>query len=194
MDRAADVSSKAERNGVWHTGGGAGTARIKGFQLWVALPPHLENGPNASQYLSAESVPVDGPARAVLGRRGSAQSPAAAPPTMNYLAVTLKADERWTYRPPTEHTVAWIALLDGALQMPEKLAAGELAVFESSSAALEFVAASDTRFVLGSAVKHPHELVMGHYSVHTSAAALASGEAEIRRIGMALRANGTLRR
>ena len=25
--------------GVWHTGGAVGTARAKGFQLWVALPP-----------------------------------------------------------------------------------------------------------------------------------------------------------
>ena len=42
----------------------------------------------------------------------------------------------------------------------------------------------DTAFVLGSAVKHPHDLVLGHYSVHTSQAALAEGEAEIRRIGL----------
>jgi hypothetical protein len=40
---------------------------------------------------------------------------------------------------------------------------------------------------LGSAEKHPHELVMGHYSVHTSKAALDQGEAEIRRIGARLR-------
>jgi hypothetical protein len=32
-------------------------------------------------------------------------------------------------------------------------------------------------------VKHPHDLVLGYYSVHTSAKALAAGEAEIRRIG-----------
>ena len=25
-------------SGVWHTGGVAGTERIKGFQLWVAMP------------------------------------------------------------------------------------------------------------------------------------------------------------
>jgi hypothetical protein len=41
-------------------------------------------------------------------------------------------------------------------------------------------------------VKHPHELVMGYYSVHTSEAALAQGEAEIRRIGARLRQEGRL--
>src|SRR5580698_9845077 len=40
--------------GVWHTGGAVGAERIKGYQLWVALPADLENGPAQSQYLGAE--------------------------------------------------------------------------------------------------------------------------------------------
>jgi hypothetical protein len=31
--------------------------------------------------------------------------------------------------------------------------------------AVLFVAAEDTEFVFGSAVKHPHDLRLGHYSV-----------------------------
>src|ERR1700685_3069794 len=31
-------------SGVWHTGGMSGTARTKGFQLWVAMPPALGLG------------------------------------------------------------------------------------------------------------------------------------------------------
>jgi len=46
--------------------------------------------------------------------------------------------------------------------------------------------------VLGSAIKHPHELVMGYYSVHTTPAALAQGEAEIKRIGARLKQEGRL--
>ena len=53
-------------------------------------------------------------------------------------------------------------------------------------------ARGDTSFVLGSAVKHPHELVTGYYSVHTSEATLAQGEAEIQRIGSRLRREGRL--
>src|SRR5436309_4809331 len=36
--------------------------------------------------------------------------------------------------------------------------------------------------IIGSASKHPHDLVLGNYSVHTSEAALGQGESEIRRI------------
>jgi hypothetical protein len=49
-----------------------------------------------------------------------------------------------------------------------------------------------TSFVFGSAIKHPHPLVLGNYSVHTSAETLRRGEAEIRRIGQRLRADGRI--
>ena len=67
---------------------------------------------------------------------------------------------------------------------------GELAVFEESNGALEFEALEDTGFVVGSAVKHPHDLVLGTYSVHTSKQALDKGEAKIAEIGKRLEAEG----
>ena len=63
----------------------------------------------------------------------------------------------------------------------------------SISDAAQRVLGNDHGFVLGSAIKHPHDLVLGHYSVHTSAAALEHGEAEIQRIGQRLRAGGKLK-
>jgi len=80
------------------------------------------------------------------------------------------------------------------LRTPTPIPGGEIAVFDPSEEAIDFVAQGDTDFVLGSVAKHPHDLVLGNYSVHTSAEALRQGEAEIRRIGQRLRANGTLRR
>jgi hypothetical protein len=88
--------------------------------------------------------------------------------------------------------VAWVAVDAGQLTAGGSVSAGELAVFEESGQAIDFVAQGDTSFVLGSAVKHPHDLVTGYYSVHTSKAALAQGEAEIRRIGTSLRQAGKL--
>lgn len=184
-------------NGVWHDGAPApGTKRVQGFQLWVALPAAEENAPAQSIYLAPSQVPTEGPARVLLGRYGAAQSLIPAPAPMNYLAVQLKDGEHWRYTPPAGHTVGWVAVSAGRLGAGtggEPIGTGELAVFEESGAAIDFVARGDTSFVLGSAVKHPHELVMGHYSVHTSKAALDQGEAEIRRIGAQLREQGRLR-
>jgi redox-sensitive bicupin YhaK (pirin superfamily) len=194
--RAGGVEWMRAGNGVWHDGAPApGTKRVQGFQLWVALPAAEENAPAQSIYLAPSQVPKEGPARVLLGRYGAAQSPIPAPAPMNYLAVQLKDGEHWRYTPPAGHTVGWVAVSAGRLGTGtggEPIGTGELAVFEESGAAIDFVARGDTSFVLGSAVKHPHELVMGHYSVHTSKAALDQGDAEIRRIGARLRQEGRL--
>jgi hypothetical protein len=78
------------------------------------------------------------------------------------------------------------------LRSPEPIGEGQLAVFEESGVPIELEADGDASFVLGSAIKHPHPLVLGYYSVHTSKATLAQGEAEINRIGQRLRAAGRL--
>lgn len=175
-------------NGVWHTGQ-AEPGYSKVFQLWVALPPELENGPSASQYLMPGEVAASGPVRVVLGTYDGMTSPIAAPP-MTYLEVKLEDGERWTYRPARGHTVAWVAVSDGLLHASAAIRSGELAIFEPSEQPIDFVAEGATRFVIGSAPEHRHELVLGSYSVHTSEAALTKGEAEIRRIGAQMRAEG----
>src|SRR5260221_8743188 len=136
----------------------------------------------------------EGPARVILGRYGRASSVIRAPEGMNYLHVRLKDGERWRYTPPAGHTVAWLAVDTGGLRAVSQIDAGELAVFEESNDAIDLQAHGDTSFVLGSAVKHPHPLVLGYYSVHTTAAALGQGEAEIRRIGQRLHTEGRLSR
>jgi redox-sensitive bicupin YhaK (pirin superfamily) len=165
--------------GVWHGGGAGERGRTRGFQLWIALPPVLELGPSESVYLAPEFVPNDGPARVLLGNYGTATSSIKAPSTMNYLAVRLKAGERWIYQPPAGHTVLWIAVGMGSVLVPDELQQGELVAFSPSSAAIEFEAQSDAEFVLGSAVPHDYDLVLGSHSVHTSAEALREAEARI---------------
>jgi redox-sensitive bicupin YhaK (pirin superfamily) len=178
--------------GVWHDGRARGDGPVRGFQLWVALPPEIELGEPRSQYLSVSEVPRIGPARVVLGRYGNAESPVAAPPGINYLFVRLAAGERWEYTPPAGHEVAWVCVQRGALRIADESIADELAVFDESEDVLAFTADEDTEFVLGSAIPHPHDLVLGYYSVHTSSETLRAGEARIREIGVQLRRSGRI--
>ena len=179
-------------DGVWHDARPVGGSAIRGFQLWVALPPAQENAPAHSVYLAPSEIPREGPALVLLGQYGAARSSVAAPAGMNYLAVQLKDKERWRYTPPAGHDVAWLAVNSGSLDADANITAGEMAIFQDSAATIDIVARGATSFVLGSAVKHPHDLVMGHYSVHTSEAALEQGESEIRRIGAQLKQQGRL--
>lgn len=190
--RAGGVEWMCSGNGVWHQGGPANDSPLRGFQLWVALPPSQENAPAHSLYLAPNQVPQEGPASVLLGRYGATQSPIPSPSDMNYLAVRLSNGERWRYTPPAGHTVAWVTVNAGQLDVDGPIYTGELALFEESSQAINFVAQGDTSFVLGSAVKHTNNLVLGSYSVHTNRAALVQGEAEIQRIGARLRHEGRL--
>ena len=183
--------------GVWHGKElSAGTSpRAQGFQLWVALPPELENGPSESQYVEASQMRRAGPAHVIVGAYQGIESPVRAPEGINYLLLTLKAGETWTYQPPPGHSAAWLAIAEGALDAGDRISAGDMAVFDSSEAPIRLTALgkTETVFVLGSAKPHPHDLHLGYYSVHTAAEALARGERRIGELGQLLAGAGDRR-
>jgi redox-sensitive bicupin YhaK (pirin superfamily) len=177
--------------GAWHRGDFGDSNRVRGFQLWIALPPEVELGHAESIYLEPDVIESDSPATVLLGLYG-VRSPIQAPSPIDNLSVKLIARERWRCQSPEWHTVGWAAVSLGRLFVPNGLHLGDLAVFEESDDAIEFHAETYTAFVLGSTVKHPHDLVLGYCSVHASDAALQEGEASTRQIGMRLRAGGQL--
>lgn len=176
--------------GVWHGGISYGEENVQGYQMWVALPPELETAECEAFYCDAEKISAEGPARVILGQYGETTSIIPAPPGMNYLDVQLKAGEQWTYSPPKGHIVGWLTFQKGRLNVPSAVEAGELVVFEESEEPIHIEGIDDTRFVLGSAVKHPYDLVAEGNSVHTTVEALQKGLTEIERIGETLRADG----
>ncbi|WP_121105463.1 pirin family protein [Pseudomonas sp. WPR_5_2] len=176
--------------GVWHGKEmSVGTSRrIQGFQLWVALPPALENATVDSQYLESSVMPQVGLARVILGSYLGVQSPVRAPAGMNYLLVTLPAGESWSYVPPEGHESLWLSVSRGSLCAPERVLAGEMVIFEPGSGTVTLKAMhNDTVFVIGSAQPHPYDLALGNYSVHTNPQALRAGQAKIAEIGARLR-------
>src|SRR5450432_4089233 len=84
-------------SGVWHTGGMFGKERIRGFQLWVAMPPELELAEPQSQYLGASDFDSAGPARVIAGEYGGVKSIVESPRGITYLDVRIKAGEGWTF-------------------------------------------------------------------------------------------------
>jgi redox-sensitive bicupin YhaK (pirin superfamily) len=191
--RAGGVEWMRAGKGVWHSGGAGDPGLTRGFQLWVALPPHLELGESESLYQGAADIPQAGPARVLLGSYEGATSAIEAPSSINYLAVSLKAGETWRYEPPAGHTVLWAGIGKGAVETSSQvLKHGEIVVFEAGEDPVEFKARTDTEFMIGSAAPHPHDLVLGYYSVHTSAEALQIGEAQIAAIRNALAAKGRI--
>ena len=181
-------------SGVWHSGGMYGKHRIKGYQLWVAMPPEFELAEPHSQYLGASDFHSSGPARVIAGEYDGVKSIVESPRGITYLDVRLKAGERWIFHPTKGHDVAWIASHQGIVTTPEQVSSGELAIFEEGEQTIEFEALSDAGFILGSATKHPYDLVTGNYSVHTNPESLRIGEKNIADIGRRLHNQGVLGR
>lgn len=184
-------------SGVWHGKelSANDVPRLQGFQLWLSLPADLENSEPVSRYVEASKMVQAGPAHIILGRHHGMQSPIPAPENINYLLVTLRAGERWTYQPPAGHSVGWLALAKGSLDAGAAIDAGEMVIFETGeiTITLEATGKQEAVFVLGSAVPHPYPLHLGYYSVHTSAHALEAGERRIAELGQQLQAKGDRR-
>ncbi len=161
---------------VWHTGFPNVGERNQGFQLWVALPPHLEETDAKSHNLQADQVAIKDNVRVILGEYQGVHSPIDAPNDMNYLDVEIKAGESWTYQPPTSHETLWVQQYQGETNEFEE---GEVVVFEPSNKGITLHAKGDVKLVLGSAAKYDHELIMGQYSVHTNQHALYNSEKRI---------------
>ena len=176
--------------GAWHGGSFGDSDRLRGFQVWIALPAASELGRAYSAYVGPDDLPTEGPVTVLLGQYGNAKSTVEAPAPINYFSVTLKAGERWDYQPSPGHTVAWAAVSVGGLRASQAIDAGELVAFEEGEKPIQFLALADTEFVFGSAAKHPHDLTLGYYSVHTGEQALKQGEARIQELGLGLRAQG----
>jgi redox-sensitive bicupin YhaK (pirin superfamily) len=168
--------------GMWHGGsvGDSAQGRVCGYQLWIALPPSLELGPTVSMFQPTEHIITKGPVSILLGSYDGMESTLPSPSPMNYLAIKLRANEVWEYNPPIGHTVLWVSPIEGDIEANGSLLdQEELVAFEPSNKSVRFKALTDTQFVLGSAVPHHHDLVLGYYSVHTSKQALQDGEAHI---------------
>ena len=122
----------------------------------------------------------------------SSRKPALPGSALNYLAVRMRAGETWRYQPALNHTVGRLSLSRERVEVPETIEAGELAILESSNAAIDLVAETDAELVIGSAAPHQHDLALGSYSVHTSAASLRAGEERLREIQSRLQSEGRL--
>ena len=136
-----------------------------------------------------------GPAHVIVGAYDGVTSPVRAFAGVNYLLVTLKPGQTWSYQPPPGHSVGWLAIAQGGLEMGESVSAGDMVVFEHSEKPIVVTARGETDvvFVLGSAIPHRHTLHLGNYSVHTSVTALERGEQRIVDLSRALTEAGDRR-
>ena len=187
--------------GAWHQGSFDTEGQAIGFQLWVPMPPGVEDGESFGQYVPPNDVPkvaIEGGALTLLLGRLTTNgqvmnSPVASHQEMNYFVLDLAANAGWTYTPPQGHDVAWAFVFEGAANILGTPTLHEMLVLAGDGDISIASGDGPTRVLIGSARKHPHALVMGPSSVHTNEDSLRKGHARIRSIGESLAQQGLLR-
>ena len=173
--------------GAWHQGSLLGHGEVIGFQLWLPMPPGVEDGPAFGQYVPPQDVPVmkveGGWVRVLLGSlrqdEASVVSPIASQHDLNYLVVELQAGAVWRYDPPASHDVAWAFGFEGGGRIQGAALDGDLVVFDAGGAIVAGASDRPSKLLIGTARRHENKLVLGPSSVHTNEASLADG---VRRI------------
>lgn len=131
--------------------------RMRGFQLWVNLPPSHKMMPPRYQEIKADAIPEVRPqdgvtvkviAGEVEGERGPVRDVIADP---EYLDVTLEPGAEWRRTTPSDHTVFAYAV-DGAglvaLQGATGLAEGQVVLFGKGADVIAKAGEQPLRFLL----------------------------------------------
>jgi redox-sensitive bicupin YhaK (pirin superfamily) len=190
--------------GAWHKASLMGEGHAEGFQLWVPMPPGIEDGPAFGQYVAPETVvtlPIPGgEIRLLLGSLDAddgspaIRSPIESHQDMNYLVLSLQMGAQWRYTPPPEHDVVWAFVFKGNALIQNEPSQRELLTFGTGDGDVLVRATTEPTLVLiGSAKRHDHALVLGPSSVHTSRESLQCGLARIREVRHELALAGRLR-
>ena len=184
--------------GAWHQGALLGHGRVTGFQLWVPMPPGVEDGPSFGQYVPPEDVPEvripGGLVKILLGslRDGETvrQSPITSHHDMNYFVVALEGGSAWRYTPSAAHDVAWAFAFEGAPLVQGQPFLDEMLVFGSAGSVELAAPSGPARILIGSAARYPNQLILGPSSVHSNDRSLANGTRRIQDLYEELKSHG----
>ena len=162
MVAAGGFSWAAPGEVVWHAGGRATDEPLRTLQLWVELPWTPASSTAESQCVAPHEVQEERSVRVILGQIGRARSRIGhAPPNLNYFHVRLTDGQRWRYAAPDGHSVTWLAVDSGGLQLEEdgRVWREQVALFERSRGVIEVQAEGETSFVFGSARQDSNALI-----------------------------------
>ena len=181
--------------GAWHQGFLQGSGPAIGFQLWVPMPPGIEDNPSMGQYIPPQQVQSaeieGGVVRVLLGEFTSGEtrivSPIASHQNMNYWVVELSEGARWHFRPPDSHTVAWVFSFEGESLVQQISTTRELVVLDGEGLIEVAATKGPAKLLIGTAEPHRYDLILGPSSIHTNPESLRRGLTQIDRLGRTLR-------
>ncbi len=180
--------------GVWHQEKYQRKAETQGeewaltiHQLWLQLPPELEESEVEYQNLQPETLPQLDGVKVVAGTYRGQTSPLKVPFAMTYLDIELKAGETFRWDTPHGQSKGFIfpRLGEASLQ-GQLLPQGNLSILEEGEGLIEIQATSDAALVLLCAAPQDYPIVSRRASIHTNSEALDRSLLRIQQIGQSM--------
>ncbi|MBB3697717.1 pirin family protein [Flammeovirga yaeyamensis] len=156
-------------------------------QLWLQLPPELEEGETGYLNLQPEDLPVVNQVKVIAGEYQGVKSPLNVPYDLTYYDITLKAGEELTIDTPKGQTRGFVFPRTGHLMLDqEEVSLNHLSILEENEGQLHFKALQDTQFVVGLTQPKSYDIVLGGGSIHTNKASFNKAQDNIRKIAQAV--------
>ena len=182
--------------GVWHQEGYHRKQSDKSnqewtgsiHQLWLQLPPKIEEGVVEYNNLTKEELYVNGNVKVVVGSYQGIVSKMKVPVNMTYLDVCLKAGETWHFQTPKGQTTGFIFTRDGEVKVGDTLLENsKMAILEHNDGEITIKAISESsNFIVVVAKPTEHDVVVKGGQIHTNIFALERSYNVIQELGKTL--------
>lgn len=153
------------------------------YQLWMPLPPDLEEGPVEYESYQPKDFPRVGNVKIIAGTYKGITSPLKSPYNMTYLDVELKADEVFELQTPRKQNSGFIYGIKGKATLAgEELSFVHLNILEKNEGNIRIHATESSRFLLIIGEPLPYPMLAHWGSIHTNEASMIRSMERIRRI------------
>lgn len=159
-------------------------------QLWIQLPPELEESEVEYQNIQPEDLPLVENVKVIVGSYKGHQSPLRVPYEMTYLDIKLKATESFHFETPKGQTAGFIFPRKGNVTLFEDdLPLGHLSILENNEGHLVLTAKTDSEFVLIMGEPQHYPIVTKGGSIHTNQDAIKRSFQRINDIGKLIKSH-----
>ncbi len=168
--------------GIWHQEqyrrkeGVEGPWELGIHQLWLQLPPQLEEADPEYQNLQPQETTVVGNVKVIAGSYGGATSRLKVPHDITYLDVKLSAGETFKLETPDGQRRGLVFPRRGSISVAgQTIPRGHMGILEEGEGELEVAAANTAQFVVIMVEPYHYPVLSQGGSVHTNSLSMRRG-------------------
>jgi len=178
--------------GVWHQESyhrnetqPSGPRQASIHQLWMQLPPELEEAEVAYANIQPDQVPRVENVKVIVGTYKGVAGRIKTPFQMTYLDIELEEGAKWDFSPPAGQTKGFLFPRSGSVVVNEvEVPNQKMGILEQGEGQIQIKALTAVvKCVLVLAEPSPHPVVISRSSIHTNEAALSRSMERIKNIG-----------